>query len=97
MRAKRHALFCYLAKIAQTENLEPARIGQNRPRPCHESVQSAKFANLLHTRTKIEVIRVSQKNFNTKLLQHSLRKTIDRRLSSHWHKDRSLDHTMERE
>ena len=45
VRAENHAVIGDLAQIGEAEHLEAARIGENRSRPGHESVQPAKLAN----------------------------------------------------
>ncbi len=45
MRAEQHAFLGDLAQSVQTEDLETSRIGQDRPRPGHEPVQPAEFAD----------------------------------------------------
>src|SRR5581483_1268794 len=78
MRAKRHPLFAHLAQFAEAEYLEPARVGQDRPPPRHESVQSAELPHLLHARPQIQMVGVPQKNLHPEFLKDVLRHPLDR-------------------
>ena len=49
---EQHAFFGDLAQAVQTEDLKAAGIGQDRPRPGHELVQSAQLADGLMPRPK---------------------------------------------
>ena len=78
MRAKRHALFGYLPQITKTENLESARIGQNRARPRHEPVQAAHPSHLLDSRPQIKMIGIAKKNLYVKVFENVLRNAFYR-------------------
>ena len=97
MRAERHAFFGDLAQIVQAENLEAAGVGENRPRPRHEAMQSAQLADLLDSRPQVEVISVSQKNLDAEFLENVLRNALDRGQRSHRHEDWGFDFAMRRD
>ncbi len=97
MRTERHAFLGDFAQIIQAEHLEAARVGENRPRPRHEAMQSAQLADLLDSWPQVEVIGVSQKNLNAKFLENVLRNAFDRGQRSHRHEDRSFDFAVRRD
>ncbi len=45
MRAECDTFLGNFAKLIQTENLEAPGIGQDGPRPCHETMQAAQLAD----------------------------------------------------
>jgi hypothetical protein len=59
-------------------------------------MQPAQLTYLLYAGPKVQVISVSQKNLDTKFLEHILRNTFDRRRGSDRHKDWRLNFSMRR-
>ena len=53
-------LFADRAQFAQTEDLESAAVGQNRPLPIHEAVQTAQLLHQPVPRPQVEVISVGR-------------------------------------
>ncbi len=49
-----------LAQLAERHDLEPARVGQDRPVPGHEAVQAAEAGDALVAGPQVEVVRVGQ-------------------------------------
>ena len=76
VRTEHDAVIGDLAEIGEAENLKAAGIGEDRPRPGHETMQAAELANQLVARTQIEMIRVAKQNLNAqigeRLLRHAL-------------------------
>ena len=87
MRAKCHAFFSHFAELAKAENLKTAGVGENRPRPRHESVQSPQPSNLVHSGPQIKVIGVAEQNLNAEFFEHILGHAFDRGLRPHGHED----------
>ena len=88
MRAERHALLGYLPKLAEAEYLKPAAVCQNSPIPVHELMQSARFANQIHPRTKKQMIGIRQDNARAEVFELIRRDRLDGRLRTHRHKNR---------
>jgi len=97
MRAERDTLFADFAQITQTEDLKAAGVGQNRAWPRHEAMQSAQLPDLLDSRPQVEVIGVSQENFNAEFFENVLRDAFDRGQGSHRHEDRGFDFAVRRD
>ena len=97
MRTERYARFCDFAQIGQAENLEAARVGKNRPWPRHEAMQSAQLANLLDSRSQVEVVGVSEKNLDPEFLENVLRNTLHRCQRSHRHEDWGFNFSVRRD
>lgn len=94
VRAELHALFADFAQLAQAEHLKPAGIGEQRPLPGHEFVQSAKLPHLRRSRTKIKMISITQEQFHPKLLQHILGNSFDRAERAAGHEDWGLHRSV---
>ncbi len=77
MRAKCNPFLVDFAKLVQAENLEAAGIGQDRPRPRHETMQPAQLADGFHPGTQVEVIGIAEKNLNPEFFQNVLRHAFD--------------------
>ncbi len=77
MRAKGHSFLVHLAQFVQAENLEAARVGENRARPGHETMQAAKLAHLLHSGPQIKMVGIPQKDLYAEFLQNVLRNPFD--------------------
>ena len=73
-----HSFFVHLAKFVQAENLEAARVRENRARPRHETMQAAQLAHLLHPRPQIKMVGISQKDLDAQFFQNVLRNAFDR-------------------
>src|SRR5258708_21087643 len=97
MRAKGHAVFCYLAQFAEAEDLKSARVCKDGPRPRHEAVKPAKLANLVHPRTQIKVIGVAQQNLNIQIFEHILRNAFYRGQRAYRHEYWRLNFAVRRD
>ncbi len=92
VRAEQHAFFRDLAQIAEAEDLEAARIGEDRARPRHEAVQSAEFPDYFVARAEEQVIGVRQDDFGVQLAgQIALHDAFDGGLGADGHEDRGFD------
>ncbi len=96
MRAKGDAFLGDFAQIVQAEHLEAAGIGEDRARPCHETVQASELADGLDSRTQIEVISVAEKNLNPEFLENILRHGFDGSYRAHGHEHGGLDGAVRR-
>ncbi|SRR5579871_3269922 len=88
MGSEGDSFFGDAAQVVEAENLETARVRQNRTGPAHELVQSAKAANQFMPRTQIEMVGISQNNLGVKIFKDILRDSFNRSLRSNGHKDR---------
>ncbi len=75
--AKGHAFLGHLAQFIQTENLETARIGENRARPRHEAIQPAQLADLLDSGPQVKMVGITQEDLYTEFLEDVLRNALD--------------------
>src|SRR5580658_732756 len=91
MRTKRHALLRHLAQFAEAENLEAARIGENRARPRHEFVQPAHLADQFMSRTEIKMVGIRKQDLYEKVFQVLLRQALHRRRRAHRHERRCIN------
>ena len=92
VRAEQHAFFCDLAQVAQAENLEAARIGEDRARPGHEAVQAAELADQLMAGPQKQVIGVGEDDFGVQLVgQIALHDALDGGLRADWHEHGGFD------
>ena len=96
MRAKGDAIFLDLAQFTQAENLEAAGIGENRPRPCHETMQSTEIADGLDSRAQIKMVGIAQQDLNAKIFEEVLGHAFDRGERANRHKYRGFDFAMGR-
>ena len=73
------------ARVGEAEDLEAARVGQDRPLPAHEAVQPAVRRHDVGTGAKREVIRVGEHELGTQSLERRRRDSLDRALGAHGH------------
>ena len=95
VRAELDAFLRHLAQLGQAEDLETARVGQQRPLPAHEAMQAAHAPDEFVPRPQSEVIGVGQNHLRTRavranLLQRLLRHRLHRRRRPHRHEDRRM-------
>jgi len=69
MRTEGHAFFRNLAQLGQAENLEAARVSEDRTIPGHEAVQAAHFANRFNSRPQIKMVGIAEQNLDAKFLE----------------------------
>ena len=60
MRLERHAVFGEFPQLRQRHHLKAARVGKDRMRPVHESVQSAECGDALRRRPQHQMIGVAE-------------------------------------
>src|SRR5437879_13580623 len=77
MRTEAHAFVGNFAKFGKAEDLVAAGIRQNRAGTRHEPMQAAESANQFVTGTKIQMIGVSENDFDDELLEHHLNERLD--------------------
>ena len=94
MRAKYHSFLADLPQFIETKDLKAARIGQDGPRPRHETVQPAQLSYLLNSRSKIQVISVTEQDFDAELFQNVLRDPLDRGQGPDRHENRGVHFTV---
>src|SRR5579864_6757652 len=94
MRSERYPFLTDLPQFAQAEHLKPARIGENRPLPGAEFVQSPQSAHQFMPRTQVKMVRVAQDDLRAQLFQNILGDALDRALRAHGHEHRSLHLSM---
>ncbi len=93
---ERYPFIVDLVDVAQRENLEPARIGQNRVGPIHELVQSTQIGDDFITRPQVEMVRICQNQAGLHGFQLSRGDGLDRCLGSHRGKKRGFQGAMRR-
>jgi hypothetical protein len=74
-------------RVAQREDLEPAGVGQDRPVPAHERVQSAELADHVVARPEMQVIRVAEQDLRPEVAHLVRVQRLDRpfRADGHEH------------
>src|SRR5579862_4175375 len=96
MRAKCDTFFGNLAQFVQTKNLEAARIGKDRARPRHKTMEPAELSDGLDSRPQIKMISIAEKNLDTEFFENVLRHSFHRCRGSHRHEHRSFDLAVRR-
>src|SRR5215475_2814320 len=64
VRLKTNPVVADVSQRTETEDLVSAAVGQNRPIPTHESVQSSKLRHGFVARSQKEVVRVAEEDFD---------------------------------
>ena len=82
------------AQGAEAEYLIAAAVGEDRPVPSHESMQTTQLCDRFMTRTKEEVIGIAEKNLDLELAQLFRRHRLHRRLRADRHEDRRLNYSV---
>ena len=83
-----------LRRLAQAENLKAARIGEDRARPGHESVQAAHVANQLVPGTQIEMVGIRENDLRAEVFEILLRLAFYRCGGAHGHEGGRFDHAV---
>ncbi len=78
-------------QVAQRDDLEAARIGQDRAVPAHESMEAAESRDPLMARSQVEVVRVRQDDRGPDLADVVGRQRLDRGVGADRHELRRLD------
>ena len=85
-----------LSKIPKAEYLESAAVGQNRPVPVHEFVESSRFPDQLMAGAQIEMVGVAQYDVCVDVQQVARGHRLNRRLRANGHEDWRVDVAMRR-
>src|SRR5215471_640521 len=64
VRLKTYPVLADVSQGTEAEDLVSAAVGQNRPIPAHESVQSSKLRHGFVSRPQKEVVRVAEEDFD---------------------------------
>ena len=79
MRLEDDAVFAQPCAATQTEDLVAAGIGEDRPRPAHERVQTAEACDQIVARTQVQVIRIGEDDLGAEIVEHLDRHALDGR------------------
>ena len=96
MRLEKDPIAVFFAEFAEAEDLESAAVGKNGFVPVHEFVQSSGLLHQFHAWAQIEMIRVSEDDFGTELLEFMVAHGLDAGLGANRHENRRLHITMSR-
>ena len=94
MVLKMRALFRDLANLRERENLVTAAVGQDRPVPVHEAMQSAEMPNHFHSGPNEKVIGVSENDLRLSSRSSRGLTAFHAPLRPDRHESRRLDHAM---
>src|ERR1043166_3243770 len=94
MGLEAHAFLTHTCQGPKTEDLKTSTIGENRGRPTHEGMQTAKAADEVVARAEEEVIGVAQDDMRPTGQQVAGAQRLDRGLGANWHKYRSIEGPM---
>ncbi len=94
VRTENHTVIGDFAEIGQAKHLKAAGIGEDRPRPGHETMQPAQAPDPFVARPKIKMISVAKQDLNAKLAERLLRQSLHRALRPDRHERRRVDHAM---
>ena len=89
--AERDAVLVDDPQVAQRDDLEAARVGQDRPVPAHEPVQAAEPRDPLVARPQVEVVGVGQDDRGADLADVVGVERLDRGVRADRHELRRLD------
>ena len=91
VRSERNALFFDVAQLCKRKNLESAAVGQDRPVPACEFMQTAEPFYIFVTRAQVQMICVAKLNLTLDLLKiKCLHRAFDRAARCNIHERRSL-------
>ena len=96
MRRERDAVVVHPAQVGQAEDLEAARIGEDRSIPGHESMQSAEPRDPLGGGPKVEVVGVSEDHLGTGGTQIARGQRLHGGLGADRHELGRVDNAMQR-
>ncbi len=81
-------------QVRQREDLEAARVGQDRSVPAHEPMQATEPGDALGGRTQVQVVRVAEDHLRPRRAQIAGRQRLDRGLGADRHELRRIDRSM---
>ena len=90
-RGELHAFLGNLAQRPQREDLEAARVGQDRFVPAHKAVEAAELFEDFHARAQPQMESVAQTDLRADIQQLVRAHRLDRAVSAHRHEDRGFD------
>ena len=83
-------------RVAEREDLEAARVGEDRPVPRHEAMQAAELGDQRVAGPEMQVVRVAEHDLRAER-QHLVRvEGLDGPLRADGHEGRRLDHPVRR-
>ena len=91
VRAEGRAVLVDGAALAQAEDLEAARVGEDRARPGHEAVQAAELAHALGAGAQRQVVGVAEDDARAQPPDVARRQRLHAGLRADRHEDRRLD------
>ncbi len=90
MGLEAHPLLVDAAQIPQAEDLKAAAVGQNRPIPVHEAMQSPELANQFMPGAQKQMVGIGQNDLGSDLLEGFGQHPLDRPLGSDRHENRGF-------
>ena len=89
-----HSFLGDLAQRTEAEDLEAARVGEDRAVPAHEAMQAAVLLDHLEPGTQPEMERIAEHDLRADGSQLMRRHRLDRAVSAHRHECRRVDASM---
>src|SRR6266513_1581449 len=93
---KLNALLGNLSQFRQRKNLVTAAVGQNRPVPIHERMQTAQMFDHLNPRADEEMVSVSQNDRRVQLAQFARTDCLHASLRPYRHEGRCFNRAVRR-
>lgn len=82
------------SKLAETEYLISAAVGENWFLPIHELMETAHLLHDIHSGTEIQMVRIPKNYLSTNLHQFTLLNRFYRPLCADGHKNRRFDNAV---
>ena len=96
MGAEKHAFFCDLAQITETEHLEAAAVGEDRTIPVHEAVETAELTDKLMPRPQVQMIGIGKNDLRFCVFELVGRQGLDSGLGADRHEGWCFDLAVRR-
>ena len=90
------ALLAHRARMRQREDLEPARVRQDRALPAHETVNAARAPENLRPGTQQQVVGIREQDLRARVLQRLRKLRLHRGLRADRHEERRLHLVVQR-
>ncbi len=90
-RAKVRPFLGDLAHLRQAPDLEPARVGEDRPAPMHEAMQPLMSFDDFEPRPQVKMKGIAEHDFGADGFEILRRHRLDRAIRAHRHERRRLD------
>ena len=94
VRGERHAVVVHASQVGQAEDLEAARIGQDRAVPGHEPMQAAEPRDALRSGAQVEVVGVAEDHLGAGRPQIARGQRLHRGLGADRHELRRVDRAV---